>query len=309
MRDMANRWVSPSDYGSGLALAAGLIGGGAPALAALAKGAAFSFAHKLMRERGSSILAVAAYRAARGDKVLTGAVREFLSAGSRRAVATKATEKPQRRDPPNAKDYAKRLDELSKLDPAKMRGFDQGATEAPNLAAATAGAVVRAKAYLTQEAPTGLMGDDPLQPHLTAPQPNRAALERYSRKWEAVDDPIGTVERRLADGTLTREHVEAIKAVYPVTYREIRQKVFEELADSKERVPYDRRVRLGILFDFAADNSLRPEQIARTQALYAVTLPNEQAAQGPAQPAQAPLQLAQSHATPAQALEGGMNQF
>jgi hypothetical protein len=308
MRDMANRWASPSDYGSGLALAAGLIGGGAPALASLAKGAAFSFAHKLMRERGSSVLAVAAYRAARGDKVLSESIKRYLSAGARRAIAVKAVDQPKR-EPPKAQDYAKRLQELSRLDPQGMGGIGAAAVEAPNLAAATAGAVVRAKQYLTAEAPTGLTGDDPLQPHLSHPQPNRAELERYARKWEAVDDPIGTVERRLADGTLTREHVEAIKAVYPVTYQEMRQKVFEELADSKERVPYERRVRLGILFDFPADKSMRPDQIARTQALYSVKLPNEQAAQGPAQPAQAPLQLAQSHATPAQAIEGGMNQF
>lgn len=327
MRDMANRWASPSDYGTGLGVVAGLIGSGGAILPALAKGAALSMLHKVLRERGSSTLAVTAYRMARHEQVLSDSLKKYLTAGTRREAAIEGARPPKRLPAPRPRvpipaivfatqkgetdndAYRRRLRDLREMDPINDPGTGRAAVEAPNTTTAAVGSLARARQYLLDNAPTDPLDGDPLQPHLKPSNANPVELQKYARKWAAVDDPLGTIERGLATGQLTREEVEAIRTVYPVTWEDIRQKVFDQLAESKDRLPYEKRIRLGILFDLPTDKSLRPDQIARTQALYRVTLPGERAAQGPPQPAAAPQQLARSHATPAQAIEGGMQEF
>ena len=58
LSDLANRFISPSDTGAGLAMLGGTIASGGATTAAIAQGAAVSAANKFLRTRGSSAAAV-----------------------------------------------------------------------------------------------------------------------------------------------------------------------------------------------------------------------------------------------------------
>jgi hypothetical protein len=84
-----------------------------------------------------------------------------------------------------------------------------------------------------------------------------ASFERY---LDAVADPIGALAK-FESGRITNETAEAIRVVYPALYADIQQRIQQELADAQaegREIPYDRRIRLGGLFQSPTDPSLRP---------------------------------------------------
>lgn len=96
------------------------------------------------------------------------------------------------------------------------------------------------------------------------------AEARWQRYVEAVTDPSAVLER-LADGTVTSEHVEALQAVYPRIYEQLRESIVEELSSAQaegRNVPFDARMTLGVLFDVATDPGLVPSVLLAIQSAY-----------------------------------------
>ena len=96
-------------------------------------------------------------------------------------------------------------------------------------------------------------------------EPSSLELAKFERYLQVVEAPA-TVLDELESGTLTTEHIEALKAVYPQIYQQVRVAVLDELLKLDEAVPYSKRVQLGILLDIPADESLTPESIQALQA-------------------------------------------
>lgn len=97
--------------------------------------------------------------------------------------------------------------------------------------------------------------------------PNERELAAYERRVEAAYDPIGTVTRHLPSGTLTREHIEAIKTLYPGHFAKIQARVQQAASDPKApHLPAAVRARLASLFG-APQSSRRDAE--RYQAPYA----------------------------------------
>lgn len=88
-----------------------------------------------------------------------------------------------------------------------------------------------------------------------------AKLERYMQVIEAPTTVFDDIER----GTLTREHVEALKAVYPSIYHSIQTEVLQNVMESQDSMPYSRRLQLGLLLDIPTDESLMPQNILGLQ--------------------------------------------
>jgi hypothetical protein len=122
--------------------------------------------------------------------------------------------------------------------------------------------------YLASKLPPSRMDQYSLQPQLQVK--NRASdaeISSFMRSAEAIDDPL-IVLREAKAGTLTRDHVEAVKNVYPALYDRMRAEVMTSVVDSKTELPYSKRIQLGILLDIPTDKTLSPDFVRAIQATY-----------------------------------------
>lgn len=141
-------------------------------------------------------------------------------------------------------------------------------THAPKVASAIVSTSLRGLNYLAQTLPPSKIDSYSLQPQLTkGTRSSDAEISRFMRTAAAVEDPM-VVFREAKAGTLTRDHVEAFKAVYPNLYDEVRSEVMRQIVETKTQLPYSRRIQLGILLDIPTDATLAPDFQRAIQATY-----------------------------------------
>ena len=104
-------------------------------------------------------------------------------------------------------------------------------------------------------------------------------------------------------GTLTREHVEAVKAIYPKLYAEMQVAVMESLASSRQKLSYARRIQLGILLDIPTDKTLSPDFQKAVQGTYQASGPQD--AESPPPTLSRPIDVATGLQTATQAATEG----
>ncbi len=137
----------------------------------------------------------------------------------------------------------------------------------PDIALETQETLIRAMMYIAQNIPR-----DPSQGTNTIferhYQPSSMEMARMERIVQAVENPFSILED-LEHGTLTREHVNAVKVVYPAVYAAIRTQAIERIATDGQTMNYNRKVQAGILLDIPTDESLMPYAIAGLQSNFA----------------------------------------
>jgi hypothetical protein len=174
---------------------------------------------------------------------------------------------------------------------------------APEHAAHLTATVARATTFLASRIPPGAMqpptvGAPALTPADLVPEEEQREFLRIAA---VVDDPL-TVLDDAAAGTLTREQVEALWAVYPAMAQSMTVAVTESIADRSEPLPYEGRVSVSLLLGVATDPSLRPDAVRRAQETF-----EPPAEDGSAEPLltpgnRRPPQIAAGFATEAQGL-------
>lgn len=149
---------------------------------------------------------------------------------------------------------------------------------APKTAAAITDTVVRGNDFLYHKLPKVRMATNLLRPKVEhdgkASPMEMAQFQRYA---EAVDNPR-VILTKAHDGTLTREHVEAVKAVYPKTYEQIKNDVITEATES-ENIPYKTQVKLGTLLQAPTNKTMTPSFLQEMMKTYSSS---EAAATSPA---------------------------
>jgi hypothetical protein len=115
-------------------------------------------------------------------------------------------------------------------------------------------------------------------------QPSSMELSKFERYLQVVEQPLSVVDE-LSNGTLTREHVEALQVVYPKIYSNLQQQFMLKMRSEEEgSVPYSKRIQLGMLFNIPTDTSLISSNVVGLQAQFQEKRDQqEQAAQGAAQ--------------------------
>jgi hypothetical protein len=296
----ANRFVSPSDYGIGAAV--GVASGGASGLVAAA-------GHKLMRERGGAMAAAAAYKLSRLEGIgkaaeaVAGRIGRSLDdfvAGRRRGEGGRFLSKRSSAPLPIAatslagvsfgapagvqpqalsrRDAAKqRSKELAQLmaDPGRVAdriaastaGLDEAA---PNIATQAALVATKALQFLHAKAPKSTQSTHTAQPLLDDWEPSDAEASQFERYMKAALDPVSVLDD-LANGTITQEGAETLRELYPQLREMALGTIAAKLSESRERLPYADRVNLSILFGVPADDTMRPEFIARLQKTWTPT--------------------------------------
>lgn len=100
------------------------------------------------------------------------------------------------------------------------------------------------------------------------------ALAKFDRYAEAVENPVEILEK-LGAGTLTQEHTEAIREVYPALYQDVQTRVMNSIAQAaadNRPISFNKRITLGILLNAPTDQSLQPFALRSIQAVHASTV-------------------------------------
>lgn len=171
--------------------------------------------------------------------------------------------------------YAQRAEQVARLqaNPAMVSarigtalgGVSDIAPKTTEVATATA---VRGLQFLSGKLPPSRRDEFSLQQHLQpSTRASDAEISKFMRYSHAIDDPL-IVLREAKAGTLTRDHVEAVKFVYPALYDEMRGEVMRYMMASRAPLSYSRRIQLGILLDIPTDKTLSPDFMRAVQATY-----------------------------------------
>lgn len=137
---------------------------------------------------------------------------------------------------------------------------------APNMAASARDTLSRGFQFLASKIPrdprsgTNMFGDDEFEP-------SSLELAQFKRYVQAVENPYSVLDD-LNEGTLTREHVEALRAVYPSIYSQLQQKALVYVSQ-RPKLDYSRKIQIGVLLDIPVDASLAPSHVAMLQGQFA----------------------------------------
>jgi hypothetical protein len=122
---------------------------------------------------------------------------------------------------------------------------------APQVHANVMATTQRAVQYLQQTAAQ----PSPSGPMAPTWAPSAGEKHALSQAVEVVQNPL-TVLEHAAAGSLTKEHMKALQAVYPQLAQAITDKALMQAADAKD-VPYRQRLMLSILTGVDVDGSLK----------------------------------------------------
>lgn len=288
-QNKGNRFLSLTDYLGGIGAAGPVIGsvmGGAPgaAVGAVAN-VALSFAHKELRERGSAMLATLYTRSRNVDQTLSKEFGQFFrnaresvkaatlasgGAATAQAVAydVRRVLRAQRDEKPEDA-YDRVVARAHDISSGRALGPYVLDDHAPRTAQKMREVQLRAAHHLVANAPVPpRRTSNPNLGALTAEQrPDPMQVYEFSRRVNAIENPLSILSD-LNGGSLSVAAVEAVRDVYPQLYAEMQARVLDGLAASKQLLPYEHRVRLGVLFDLPTDPTLRPEYITQIQASY-----------------------------------------
>lgn len=139
-------------------------------------------------------------------------------------------------------------------------------TTDPRLATSVANASARAMAFLYAKRPPTFESDT-LQPNLVARQLSDGQLSTWRAYAMTAAKPLSVLDD-LERGTVRREQVETLRALYPAIYSSIQTRILDELHSSRAQISFAQRVLLFQLFGSATDPTLKPQSIAGIQASF-----------------------------------------
>jgi hypothetical protein len=256
-----------------------------------------AIASNLARRYGDQVLATVAAKAAKSDAVraigdqvshaITSSASAFAGGRSIRTAvetvqrgaphaavwANEANQIYQRGKERSAKegerDYHAKRDALARVTPEAVAERTAGLSDLPGVQAQLQAQALKAAEFLKSKLPPEAPNLHPMQAGIAKPRdPAPSEITKFERYARAVDDPLSVVED-MARGRITRESVEALRAVYPRLYGEAVGAVTAAVAQRKEPLSYDREVQIGILLGIETTPMLSPALVRNAQATYA----------------------------------------
>lgn len=137
---------------------------------------------------------------------------------------------------------------------------------APGLGEAVAGRVVAIQDFLASKMPQ--VPERPsLQKHLERQRlPSDSEIAKFLRYERAATDPLSVFED-ARKGRLRPEGPETLRVLYPTMYQALGSATLAQVASKTERLTYDQRVGLALLFpDLPVDPSMEPKAIRAYQS-------------------------------------------
>lgn len=328
---LGNRTVSPSDHALGLAsFLSAMATGNVGALGAMTMGGAAAMANKLLRERGNSMVAHFAKRAAQVDERIEHAAKRLAGhrvdvkapalAGTHQAEASHAAHKRTAlvaglQGDRLRESYQKTSERIRELSRPQMAAahvsnlLPEIAAQYPRVGSAVSTKLLGIYQQLAAKLPQSHVDTgETLTPlaiqHRTSPQAMRSFMSAVKGALEPEE-----VIAELGNGIIDREAIESLKMAHPETFMQLRNKVADFVEQNEDELPFRRRVMLSLTFDFAGDSSLEPGRLAGLQqAAQAVSSGAGEQPQGAPPPKRGnpgKNRLGESFKTPAESAFGG----
>lgn len=250
--------------------------------AGIAKGIALGMGAQAVRERGAASAAIILDRlssigglariARKGQEEMGDAVDGFLSRESRPRPRMPRFVLDDERNPnerfKQAADHVRAIAASPAAAQQELYGSLRRLDDhTPGVAAEAVKVLQRGLTYLMSKLPAQSVDPNSPTPHLEEARINSVDRDAFLDAWETVQHPMKAVHE-LEDGHVSVDTIEAIKAVYPRMYKQLRETVQERLASREEPPSYQQLVQLSILFDLPTDSTLTPEFIRATQNAY-----------------------------------------
>lgn len=268
-QSLGNRSISPSDHALGAASFLGaMTTGNVGALGAMGYGAAATFANKMLRERGNSLVADLARRASETDNVIQAAAKSLAGTAEKVKAPVFAT---AFEGESLANQYQKTADRVRELvQPAVAMQHVSGAVQEvsaqyPNVGAAVSRKLLGIYQQLASQLPqshtdTGTT----LTPLAIKSRVSPVAMSQFMANVKGALQP----ERVISDlgrGVLDMTAINSMKQAHPQMFQQLRTEVTKTVQSRPEEVPFKRRVMLSMVFDFEGDSSLNPQRMAGLQ--------------------------------------------
>lgn len=142
------------------------------------------------------------------------------------------------------------------------------------------GAVLSANMAKSLQYLHSVMPKPPRMPSPFAPkvlwQPSDYEMTVFEQKMSVVADPFHVMDQ-LEAGTLTKNHMEALKVCYPKLHEAMVTKIYKSVAEIEDPIPYADRVKLSVLIEQPLDIFMQPAEMAKLQQSFAVIDQPEQA--------------------------------
>lgn len=108
--------------------------------------------------------------------------------------------------------------------------------------------------------------------------PSSIEIAKFNRYVQAVENPMSVFDE-LASGAITREHIEALKAVYPDMYTRLYNQIMDHAQKQDEgTISYQQRLKIGMLLDIPTDDSLLGKNILGLQQNFDPQLQSQEGA-------------------------------
>jgi len=267
---------NPADYATGLSMALGAMMTGN--VGGLALGAASSFARKLIKERGQSVLAVMADNVARMDGRIAEAAG-VLAGAPRRAAAIAATTPDVSRFDDTAEAVRAFAQDPAAAQERLSKPVEHIAPLHPQLAAQMQATLAGDYQYLAGQLPAVMTrADNSLTPQLETGRVPASQQAKFMGIVHALENPASVIEK-IAAGELPQAQIDALKIRRPEIYNQMRTEAIKAFSTTEKPASFLERTRVSLAFDFNGDASLDP------QTLKAIQAGNRNAPREPDQPA------------------------
>ena len=270
-------------HGSALGAAGVALATGHPVAAA-----AIAATQHLAKTRGRALTAAVLERASaiggikRGvgvvDREIDRGVAGILRPGERVPVASheRAYEGHPYRAQQAAESVARAVVDSEKHVADVERAANSFGAHAPRIAAAFVRTALRATTWLALQVPQSMRNPGGGEKTLLAAKPFVSATETaaFLRKYDAVHDPASVLDD-MRKGRVTREQIDAIKAVYPKLYADIRSRIQQGINESRTPPSYEAQKQLSAFFGIPASPAFAPKFVSAMQAPTAAPPPGK----------------------------------
>lgn len=101
-------------------------------------------------------------------------------------------------------------------------------------------------------------------------KPDKVEVEKFSRYYEAYQDPVGVLTRALESGKITPEAAEGVREMNPELWTNFRSALIMRVSDPEvmKNVTYQDQVQLGLMTGITFHGSMTPQFISATQQMH-----------------------------------------
>lgn len=96
--------------------------------------------------------------------------------------------------------------------------------------------------------------------------PPDSEISKWARYYSAVTNPLSVIED-LQEGIATKEGVEVLRDVYPSLYEKTLSEFMSSMAENKNKISYDKKMQLSILFEIPFTNYANPNFVGFLQKI------------------------------------------